>query len=182
MKAKKMLMVALLSLFVFGCNKVYDQNDIIDKLKSYDNTSPYTYTSTFENDTGYINYNFSYNEGTKEFTCFYRNYSYYEDIQRIYESSVTITWSWGDLDDAVVYSDFHDSDINCGGIVRMKISDLVFGQFPSVIDFDYKITYDSSRSETNFISAKANAQMDINFALRRTNDFCTSIDGSLSIR
>ena len=160
---------------------VIDENDIIEKLKTYDNTSPYTYESEYEGDNGTtIIDRISYNESTKKFTSFHDGWTVVNGV--ITNTNVTITWAWGYLEDASINFYFHNSDIDNGGIVKLKITDITFGQFPAIDTYNYTVTYNSGYPESRFFVVLSYAKSDMFYALRFANTFCTGVDGSLSIR
>lgn len=178
MKAKCLFSMLVLSLTLCSCSK--DENDIIRKLKSYDKTSPYTYEHVYEYQDSEITERFIYNESTRTFTCLYENWTYYENNNILYNHSVIISWVWGYLQYAEITTHYHNSNV---GIIEMEITDFSFGAaFPAIKDIEYKITYNSCKSQTAITSANAYAKLDMYCALKFANDFCTNIHGSLSIR
>ena len=188
MKIKRLLLLVGISFILCGCTSaeneqsdvVKGKDDIIAALKSHDNTSPYTYEERFESGKNVIVDKFSYNESTKKFTC-----SSYSEIYTngvLSQTSVTITWIWDYLEDAKVKVKY----INAGDLahVEMNITDFSFSQLPYIdSDFDYEVTFmNDYTTESTIILVTGLAEFRMESAFLCANDFCTSIDGSLSIR
>lgn len=180
MKFKNLFFLVGISFILCGCDVVEGKDAIIAELKLHDNTSPYTYEEVYESNNGDNVNKFSYNESTKKFTC--SNYNSTDKAGISVQCSVTITWIWEYLEDAEIKAEYITS--NGSYIVRMNISDFSFSQFPYIDpDCDYDITFMFDNTPASTIStAKAYARLGIASALDFANDFCTSIDGSLSIR